>query len=88
MTLTLPEYRVKVDKIDWKALVEATQTIGYSELQEDASESTALEYEDFLKKFHYALLELHLEGLIYPQTGCKLIVTEKIRNMLLHDDEI
>ncbi|KAF5746303.1 hypothetical protein HS088_TW06G00474 [Tripterygium wilfordii] len=77
-------------KVDWKALVEAAQTMGYAELPEEAPDSTVLESEDFLKKFHYALLELHLEegNLVCPETGRKFPVTKGIPNMLLHEDEV
>ncbi|KAL8469860.1 hypothetical protein ACS0TY_032643 [Phlomoides rotata] len=57
-------------KIEWNALVEASKTLGYSELPENA-ESGMLSVDEFLQKFHHALLELHLEegALVCPETG-------------------
>ncbi|PIA52154.1 hypothetical protein AQUCO_01000199v1 [Aquilegia coerulea] len=76
-------------KIEWKALVTAAKTMGYAELPEEV-ESSMLESEDFLQKFHHALLELHLEegALICPETGRRFAVTKGIPNMLLHEDEV
>ncbi|KAJ7965713.1 Multifunctional methyltransferase subunit trm112-like protein [Quillaja saponaria] len=57
-------------KIDWKALAEACRTMGYADLPEEAN-SSMLESDEFLHKFHHALLELHLEegALVCPETG-------------------
>ncbi|XP_011097748.1 multifunctional methyltransferase subunit TRM112-like protein At1g22270 [Sesamum indicum] len=76
-------------KIEWKALVEASRTMGYSELPDDA-ESSMLDSDEFLRKFHHALLELHLEegALVCPETGRKFPVNKGIPNMLLHEDEV
>ncbi|GAB4861220.1 hypothetical protein Ancab_036378 [Ancistrocladus abbreviatus] len=64
-------------KVEWKALVDAAKTVGYSELPEEA-DSSLLNSEDFLKKFHRALLELHLEegALICPETGRRFPVNK------------
>nr|DAD45007.1 TPA_asm: hypothetical protein HUJ06_003237 [Nelumbo nucifera] len=53
-------------KIEWKVLVDAARSMGYSQLPDEA-DSFMLDSDDFLKKFHHALLELHL--LICPETG-------------------
>ncbi|KAJ4916394.1 Multifunctional methyltransferase subunit TRM112-like protein [Raphanus sativus] len=76
-------------KIEWKALVEAARSLGYSELPED-SPAAAAEDESLLKKLHHALLELHLEegALVCPETGRRFPVTRGIPNMLLHEDEV
>ncbi|GAB4845043.1 hypothetical protein Ancab_038448 [Ancistrocladus abbreviatus] len=76
-------------KIEWKALVDAAKSMGYSDLPEEA-DSSLLNSEDFLKKFHHALLELHLEegALICPETGRRFPVNKGIPNMLLHEDEV
>ncbi|KAL2468031.1 Multifunctional methyltransferase subunit TRM112-like protein [Forsythia ovata] len=76
-------------KIEWKALVEASRTMGYTELPEN-SESSMLNSDEFLRKFHHALLELHLEegALVCPETGRKFPVNKGIPNMLLHEDEV
>ncbi|CAN4122276.1 unnamed protein product [Withania somnifera] len=77
------------NKIEWKALVEASRTMGYGELPENA-DASMLDSDDFLHKFHHALLELHLEegALICPETGRKFPVNKGIPNMLLHEDEV
>ncbi|KAK0576385.1 hypothetical protein LWI29_016633 [Acer saccharum] len=77
-------------KIEWKALVDASRSLGYDELPEEAPESSVIDSDDFLRKFHHALLELHLEegALVCPQTGRKFPVNKGIPNMLLHEDEV
>ncbi|KAI9201200.1 hypothetical protein LWI28_020039 [Acer negundo] len=77
-------------KIEWKALVDASRSLGYAELPEEAPESSVIDSDDFLRKFHHALLELHLEegALVCPQTGRKFPVNKGIPNMLLHEDEV
>ncbi|KAF3975746.1 hypothetical protein ACB098_10G147600 [Castanea mollissima] len=76
-------------KIEWKAFVDAAKTIGYAELPEEV-DSSALDSEEFLNKFHHALLELHLEegALVCPETGRRFPVSKGIPNMLLHEDEV
>ncbi|KAJ8772073.1 hypothetical protein K2173_027250 [Erythroxylum novogranatense] len=76
-------------KVEWKALVDAARTMGYAELPEEADLSM-LESDDFLKRFHHALLELHLEegALVCPETGRKFPVNKGIPNMLLLEDEV
>lgn len=76
-------------KIEWKALVDASRAFGYAELPEQA-DASMLDSEDFLHKFHHALLELHLEegALICPETGRRFPVSKGIPNMLLHEDEV
>ncbi|XP_062147462.1 uncharacterized protein LOC133856266 isoform X1 [Alnus glutinosa] len=48
-----------------------------------------LDSDDFLNKFHHALLELHLEkgALVCPETARRFPVNQGIPNMLLHEDE-
>ncbi|KAL0699855.1 hypothetical protein Bca4012_055977 [Brassica carinata] len=79
-------------KIEWKALVEATRSMGYAELPEDSPDAAAIDSADetFLRKLHHALLELHLEegALVCPETGRKFPVSKGIPNMLLHEDEV
>ncbi|KAK3433850.1 multifunctional methyltransferase subunit TRM112 homolog A [Eucalyptus grandis] len=76
-------------KIEWKALVDASRSMGYTELPEQA-DSSMLDSVDFLQRFHHALLELHLEegALVCPETGRKFPVNKGIPNMLLHEDEV
>ena len=77
-------------KIKWKAFVDAARTIGYAELPKEVDESSMLTSEEFLNKFHHALLELHLEegALVCPETGRRFPVNNGIPNMLLHEDEV
>ncbi|XP_042033992.1 multifunctional methyltransferase subunit TRM112 homolog A-like [Salvia splendens] len=76
-------------KVEWKALVEAAKTLGYTELPDNV-EPSMLDSDEFLRRFHHALLELHLEegALVCPETGRKFPVNKGIPNMLLHEDEI
>lgn len=76
-------------KIEWKALVDAAKSMGYEELPEEV-DSPMLESDEFLKRFHHALLELHLEegALVCPETGRKFPVVKGIPNMLLNEDEV
>lgn len=76
-------------KLEWMALVEASKSMGYGELPEKA-DSSKLESDEFLNKFHHALLELHLEegALICPETARRFTVIKGIPNMLLHEDEV
>lgn len=76
-------------KIEWKALVAAAKSMGYTDLP-DQAESSMIDSEEFLKKFHHALLQLHLEegALICPETGRRFPVNKGIPNMLLHEDEV
>ncbi|KAK1391474.1 Multifunctional methyltransferase subunit TRM112-like protein [Heracleum sosnowskyi] len=76
-------------KLEWKPLVEASKTMGYFELPEDVSDLSVLESDEFLHKFHHALLEIHLEEgvLVCPETGRKFPVQKGIPNMMLHEDE-
>nr|GLL39611.1 multifunctional methyltransferase subunit TRM112-like protein At1g22270 [Ipomoea trifida]GMD50279.1 multifunctional methyltransferase subunit TRM112-like protein At1g22270 [Ipomoea batatas] len=78
-------------KIEWKALVGASRTLGYADLPEDAEAAASmLDSPDFLQKLHHALLEIHLEegALVCPETGRKFPVNKGIPNMLLHEDEV
>uniref|UniRef100_A0A803N0P0 Uncharacterized protein n=1 Tax=Chenopodium quinoa TaxID=63459 RepID=A0A803N0P0_CHEQI len=76
-------------KIEWKPFVDAAKTLGFSELPEDVDQSL-LDSQEFLAKFHHALLEIHLEegALVCPETGRKFPVNKGIPNMLLHEDEV
>jgi multifunctional methyltransferase subunit TRM112 len=76
-------------KIEWPALVAAAKALGYSELPEQA-DASMLVSDDFLRRFHHALLELHVEegALVCPETGRKFPINKGIPNMLLHEDEV
>ncbi|KAH7683499.1 multifunctional methyltransferase subunit TRM112 protein [Dioscorea alata] len=81
--------RSMFSKIDWPALFGAAQTVGYVALPESA-DASMLESEDFLKKFHHALLEIHVEegALVCPETGRRFPINKGIPNMLLNEDEV
>lgn len=76
-------------KIEWKALHDAAKKMDDNDLPEQA-DANMLENDDFLHRFHHALLELHLEegALICPETGRRFPVNKGIPNMLLHEDEV
>ncbi|KAL2340051.1 hypothetical protein Fmac_007991 [Flemingia macrophylla] len=72
------------EKIDWKAFVDASRAMGPEE-----ADCSMLDSDEFLNRFHHALLELHLEegALVCPETGRRFPVNKGIPNMLLHEDE-
>ena len=76
-------------KIEWGALAEASLALGYSDLPAEA-DAAMLDSDDFLRRFHHALLQLHLEegALLCPETARRFPVTKGIPNMLLHEDEV
>eukprot|EP00270_Netrium_digitus_P002193 TRINITY_DN1243_c0_g1_i1.p1 TRINITY_DN1243_c0_g1~~TRINITY_DN1243_c0_g1_i1.p1 ORF type:complete len:123 (-),score=29.31 TRINITY_DN1243_c0_g1_i1:272-640(-) len=76
-------------KLQWKSFCEAAKTMGVEGLPDEVDEKM-LHDEDFLKKFHHALLEVHLEegSLVCPETGRKFSVSKGIPNMLLNEDEV
>lgn len=76
-------------KIEWNALHDAAKKMDDNDLPEQA-DANMLENDDFLHRFHHALLELHLEegALICPETGRRFPVNKGIPNMLLHEDEV
>ncbi|XP_030495873.2 multifunctional methyltransferase subunit TRM112 homolog A [Cannabis sativa] len=76
-------------KIDWKALVDASRSIGYTELPDEVDPSM-LDSDEFLRRFHHALLQLHIEeGVLFcPETGRRFPVIKGIPNMLLNEDEV
>ncbi|XP_028122126.1 multifunctional methyltransferase subunit TRM112 homolog A-like [Camellia sinensis] len=76
-------------KIDWNALVGASQTMGYPDLP-DSADAAMLDSDDFLRRFHHSLLKLHLEegALLCPKTSRRFPVIKGIPNMHLHEDEL
>ncbi|GLJ07488.1 hypothetical protein SUGI_0068120 [Cryptomeria japonica] len=76
-------------KIEWKALHDAAKKMNVNDLPEQV-EPTMLDNDDFMRRFHHALLELHLEegALICPETGRRFPVIKGIPNMLLNEDEV
>jgi multifunctional methyltransferase subunit TRM112 len=77
-------------RIVWPALLEGARSLGCAAgLPEDPPAPEALEDEAFLKAFHHALLEVHLEegALICPESGRRFPVAKGIPNLLLNEDE-
>lgn len=77
-------------RIEWNVLREAAETMGAGSLPETVTPEMLESDEAFLKAFHHALLEVHLEegALICPETGRKFAVNQGIPNMLLQEDEV
>mmetsp|Transcript_12326 Transcript_12326/g.21824 ORF Transcript_12326/g.21824 Transcript_12326/m.21824 type:complete len:124 (-) Transcript_12326:363-734(-) len=76
-------------RIQWPAFLQGAQSLGCQEgLPTEVSESM-LENDDFLRRFHHALMEVVLlEGfLVCPETGRKFPVLKGIPNLLLSEDE-
>ncbi|CAH1416936.1 unnamed protein product [Lactuca virosa] len=76
--------------INWDALVYASNTLGYTELPGKVPDASVLDSDEFLKKFHHALLELQLEegALICPETYRQFPVKNGSPNMILREDEM
>lgn len=76
-------------RLHWPALREAADAMGVGPLPESVSEEMLAEDEDFLRDFHHALLETHLEegALICPETGRRFPVAAGVPNLLLQEDE-
>ncbi|RNA37558.1 multifunctional methyltransferase subunit TRM112 [Brachionus plicatilis] len=80
-----------IQKIDYKALFQAAETLGYSEgLPKVEFLSDQDLNENILKKLHEILLEVEvIEGdLECPETGRKFPISNGIPNMLVNDEEI
>lgn len=85
-----PEFLRRIfSKIEWKALREGAIALGIDDFPETA-ETGNLEDDKFLRKFHHALLEIHVEegALICPETGRRFPISKGIPNMLLNEDEV
>ncbi|CAH1447756.1 unnamed protein product [Lactuca virosa] len=76
--------------INWDALVYASNTLGYTELPDKVPDASVLDSNEFLKKFHHALLELQLEEgvLLCPETYRRFPVKNGSPNMILREDEM
>ncbi|XP_072979546.1 multifunctional methyltransferase subunit TRM112 homolog A [Typha angustifolia] len=77
-------------KIEYKALVGAAKSIGLDDLLPDEADPSMVASDDFLRRFHRALLEIHVEegALVCPETGRRFPISKGIPNMLLHEDEV
>eukprot|EP01023_Acetabularia_acetabulum_P006570 TRINITY_DN12728_c0_g1_i1.p3 TRINITY_DN12728_c0_g1~~TRINITY_DN12728_c0_g1_i1.p3 ORF type:complete len:123 (+),score=28.29 TRINITY_DN12728_c0_g1_i1:177-545(+) len=76
-------------RIQYPALKQAADQMGYTELPEQATKEM-LEDEEFLRKFHHALMEIQLEegNLVCPESGRKFSVAKGVPNMLLNENEV
>eukprot|EP00887_Chlorella_sp_A99_P000147 scaffold16.g147.t1 len=76
-------------RLQWAALREAAAAMGAGELPESVTEEMLREDEEFLRAFHHALLEVHLEegALVCPETGRRFPVSQGVPNLLLQEDE-
>lgn len=77
-------------KIEWGALVAAARALGHPDLIPGEADASMLASDDFLRRFHRALLQLHVEegALLCPETGRRFPINKGIPNMLLHEDEV
>ncbi|GFH31864.1 hypothetical protein V8C86DRAFT_2615771 [Haematococcus lacustris] len=76
-------------RLQWPAFLQGAQSMGCREGLPETVSSDMLHNDDFLRKFHHALLEVTLEegALICPETGRRFPVSKGIPNMLLNEDE-
>ncbi|MQL78326.1 hypothetical protein Taro_010768 [Colocasia esculenta] len=81
-------------RLDWPALVAAARSLpadhaGAGAALPDEADPSMLDSDDFLRHFHHALLELHVEegALVCPETGRRFPINKGIPNMLLNEDE-
>lgn len=79
-----------VSKLQWGALLEGAAALGAAGQLPDTLDPALLDDEEFLRKFHRVLLELHLEegGLVCPETGRRFPVEKGVPNLLLNEDEV
>ena len=77
-------------KIEWDAFVGAAREIGEDDALPANKPADAANDEPFLRAFHHALLEVHVqEGyLVCPDSGRRFPITKGIPNMLLNEDEV
>ena len=77
-------------KIEWDAFVGAAREIGEDDALPANKPADAANDESFLRAFHHALLEVHVqEGyLVCPDSGRRFPITKGIPNMLLNEDEV
>lgn len=77
-------------RIRWDALREATGVVSPDTQLPDQVTDDMLEDDEFLQKFHHALLEVYVEegALVCPETGRRFEIQQGIPNLLLHEDEV
>ncbi|KZO95631.1 Trm112p-domain-containing protein [Calocera viscosa TUFC12733] len=76
-------------RLEWKALVDTAKQLGDTSLPEELPEGEAMD-EEFLKKLHHVLMEIHIEeGAMHcPKCDHKYPILQGIPNMLLAEHEI
>ncbi|KAI0641722.1 Trm112p-domain-containing protein [Trametes meyenii] len=76
-------------RIEWAALVAAAHQLGDDSLPQEPPEG-ALGDQEFLKKLHHVLLEIHVEEGAMVCPNCKHVypISNGIPNMLLAEHEI
>mmetsp|Transcript_13277 Transcript_13277/g.21673 ORF Transcript_13277/g.21673 Transcript_13277/m.21673 type:complete len:131 (+) Transcript_13277:80-472(+) len=78
-----------VPRLEWKAFREAAAQLGENDIPAEVNDEL-LEDEEFMKKFHRALMEIVVvEGtLVCPESGRKFPIRNTIPNMILNEDEV
>jgi len=76
-----------LSRIEWKALVTAARELGDASLPEEMPEMVD---DEFLKKLHHVLLEIHVEdgAMVCPNCEHVYPIANGIPNMLLAEHEI
>ena len=77
-------------KIEWDAFVGAAREIGEDDALPANKPADAANDEPFLRAFHHALLEVHVQeaDLLCPDSCRRFPITKGIPNMLLNEDEV
>ncbi|XP_076877892.1 multifunctional methyltransferase subunit TRM112-like protein [Brachyhypopomus gauderio] len=78
-----------IPKLEWSALVQAADGLGYLQDLPSAPISNYESDEDFLKKVHRVLLEVEvIEGCLQcPESGRQFPISRGVPNMLLNEDD-
>lgn len=76
-------------KVEWSALVSSAQQLGDESLPEMMPEAENMD-DEFLKKLHHVLLEIHIEEGAMVCQNCSHVypISNGIPNMLLAESEI
>lgn len=78
-----------IPKLEWSALVQAAEELGYLQDLPSTLVSDYKNDEDFLRKVHKVLLEVEVvEGTLQcPESGREFPIRRGVPNMLLNEDE-
>jgi multifunctional methyltransferase subunit TRM112 len=82
--------RKMLTKIDWQAFLSGAKTLKIAEGLPERYTPELEKNEDFLKKVHHALMDVHVKKgkLICPESGREFPIIDGIPNMLLREDEV